>query len=144
MAAVDPKTHLAPGRLLPVFAGVAAATQDTVIDAWRIEIAADADELGLLTAAYTLGYRVALILTESVILLVAQALGWPLAYAFYGAAMGIGVDRRPAGARAGRGRRGDGGQDAEARPATRWRPPTTRWSGRSSPSSAATASGWRR
>jgi PAT family beta-lactamase induction signal transducer AmpG len=91
MAAVDPKTHLGWFAVLTVIAGIAAASQDTVIDAWRIESADDADELGLLTAAYTLGYRLALILTEAVILLVVQALGWPLAYAIYGAAMGVGV-----------------------------------------------------
>ena len=43
----------------------AAATQDIAIDAWRIEIAADADELGLLTSAYQLGYRVALLGTDA-------------------------------------------------------------------------------
>ncbi|HLI64945.1 MAG TPA: MFS transporter [Caulobacteraceae bacterium] len=91
MAASDPKHHLAMLAAFAVFTGVAAATQDTVIDAWRIEIAEDADELGLLTAANTLGYRAALIGTEAVILLVAQAVGWPLAYALYGGAMIVGV-----------------------------------------------------
>ncbi|HUZ11656.1 MAG TPA: MFS transporter [Caulobacteraceae bacterium] len=91
MAACNPKTQLAPLAAFAVLTGVAAATQDTAIDAWRIETARDADELGLLTAAYTLGYRAALILTEAVILLVAVAVGWPLAYALYGAAMVVGV-----------------------------------------------------
>ncbi len=91
MAACDPKRHLVLLACAAVFTGVAAATQDTVIDAWRIESAADADELGLLTASYTLGYRAALIATEAVILLVAQALSWPMAYALYGGAMIVGV-----------------------------------------------------
>jgi PAT family beta-lactamase induction signal transducer AmpG len=87
----DPKTHL--GQMI-FFAGVAAvgaATQDTAMDAWRIEIAADPDELGLLTAAYSIGYRVALIFTESVILMSAKRVGWPESYVIYGAAMSIGV-----------------------------------------------------
>ena len=46
-----------PARLVrgpaPSSRRVGAATQDTAIDAWRIEIAADADELGLLTSAYS-------------------------------------------------------------------------------------------
>ena len=47
----------------------ASATQDIAISAWRIEIANDADkELGLLTSANTLGYRVALLCTDSLIL----------------------------------------------------------------------------
>jgi PAT family beta-lactamase induction signal transducer AmpG len=91
MAAVDPKAHLALLATFAVCAGVAAATQDTVIDAWRIEIAADADELGLLTSAYTLGFRAALIATEAVILLVAKHLGWPVSYAIYAGAMAVGV-----------------------------------------------------
>ena len=91
MAVCDPKLHLAALAGFAVFTGCAAAIQDTVIDAWRIEIAADADELGLLTAAYTLGYRAALIATESLILLVAQGLGWPAAYALYGLSMSAGV-----------------------------------------------------
>jgi len=74
-----------------VFTGFAAAVQDTVIDAWRIESAADPDELGLLTAAYTLGYRAALIATESLILMVASRVGWALAYALYGVAMIVAV-----------------------------------------------------
>jgi len=62
-----------------------------VIDAWRIETAAGPEELGLLTASYSLGYRVALIATEALILLLATAVGWPAAYAVYGALMLLGV-----------------------------------------------------
>jgi PAT family beta-lactamase induction signal transducer AmpG len=91
MGLVDPKTQLGWLVAMAIVAAVGAASQDTVIDAWRIEIAADADELGLLTAAYTLGYRFALILTESVILVVVDALGWPLTYVIYGALIGVGV-----------------------------------------------------
>ena len=61
------------------------------MDAWRIEIAADADELGLLTAAYSLGYEFALILTEAVILSVAKRIGWPISYVIYGAGMAVGI-----------------------------------------------------
>ncbi len=91
MAAAGPKTHLALMIGFALFTGVAAAMQDTVIDAWRIESAVDADELGLLTAAYTLGYRAALIATESLILLVADRWGWPIAYGLYGLAMAVAV-----------------------------------------------------
>lgn len=69
----------------------ASATQDIALAAWRIEIAQDADELGLLTAANTLGYRVAIICADSLMLVSAQHLGWPLSYTLYGVAMGIGI-----------------------------------------------------
>jgi PAT family beta-lactamase induction signal transducer AmpG len=91
MAAVDPGRFLALLAACAVFTGIAAATQDTVIDAWRIESAADPEELGLLTAAYTLGYRAALIATEALILVIAQDLSWPIAYALFGAAMSVGL-----------------------------------------------------
>ncbi|MGH6971275.1 MAG: MFS transporter, partial [Caulobacteraceae bacterium] len=91
MGLVDPKTQLGWLVVLALVAAVGAATQDTAMDAWRIESAADPDELGLLTAAYTLGYRIALIFTEAVILMAAKRLGWPITYVIYGSAMAIGV-----------------------------------------------------
>ena len=91
MGLVDPRTQLGWLVAMAIVAAVGAATQDTAMDAWRIEIAADADELGLLTAAYTFGYKFALILTEAVILMVAKRLGWPMSYVIYGAAIGIGM-----------------------------------------------------
>jgi MFS transporter, PAT family, beta-lactamase induction signal transducer AmpG len=69
----------------------ASATQDIVIDAWRIESAETGEELGLLSSAYQLGYRVALIATDALILIAANHLGWPVSYAFYGVLMTIGL-----------------------------------------------------
>lgn len=91
MAVSDPRAHLAWLTGFGLLAGVAASAQDTVIDAWRIEIADDADELGLLTSAYSLGFRAALIATEALILLLASAIGWPMSYAIYGGLMVVGI-----------------------------------------------------
>ena len=91
MACIDPKAHLDWLAAMAVVTGVGAATQDCVIDAWRIEVSADADELGLLTAAYSLGFRIVLIGTEAVILVMAQSMGWPVAYAIFGALMLVGI-----------------------------------------------------
>ena len=91
MGLVDPKTQFWPLVALALLASTGAAIQDTALDAWRIESATDADELGLLTAAYSIGYRLALIFTESVILMVAKRLGWPISYVIYGLAMSLGV-----------------------------------------------------
>ncbi len=76
---------------LALLTAFASATQDVVIDAWRIESADGGEELGLLTAAYQLGYRGALLLTDALILIVAGWLGWEASYAMMAAAMGIGV-----------------------------------------------------
>ena len=74
-----------------VLTGIMAAMQDTVIDAWRIEIAEDPDELGLLTAAYSLGFRIAMFATEALILLVATAIGWSLSYGIFGFLVAVGI-----------------------------------------------------
>jgi PAT family beta-lactamase induction signal transducer AmpG len=91
MGLVDPKTQLSTLILFAGAAALGAAVQDTAMDAWRIEIAADPDELGLLTASYSVGYRVALIFTEAVILMSADWIGWPASYVVYGSAMAIGI-----------------------------------------------------
>jgi PAT family beta-lactamase induction signal transducer AmpG len=67
------------------------STQDIVVDAWRIEAASSADELGLLSAAYQLGYRAALLVTEALILISASHLGWPASYSIMALLMGIGL-----------------------------------------------------
>jgi PAT family beta-lactamase induction signal transducer AmpG len=72
-------------------AAFASATQDTVIDAWRIEAADDPVEQGLLASAYQLGYRAAMLATDALILAVAARIGWPHAYLVYAAAMLVGV-----------------------------------------------------
>ena len=74
-----------------LFVAFSAATQDIALAAWRIEIARDADEQGLLTSANTLGFRIALLCTDSLILIVAQHFSWPIAYLVCTVAMGVGV-----------------------------------------------------
>ena len=91
MALIGPTHGVWPLALAALVVAFASATQDINVDAWRIEIADDEDELGLLTSAYQLGYRSALIVAESVILILAQGLGWPGAYAIMAALVGIGL-----------------------------------------------------
>ena len=78
----------------------ASATQDIAVDAWRIEEAKDADELGTFTSAYQLGYRIALLVTDALILVFANHLGWPDVLYDHGPADGRRPVRRPAHARA--------------------------------------------
>ncbi len=91
MAASDPHLRLAALTGFALLVAFAAATQDVVIDAWRIEAATDAEELDLLTASYKLGYQVAIILTTSVLLLMASAIGWAASYACFAASVAIGL-----------------------------------------------------
>jgi MFS transporter, PAT family, beta-lactamase induction signal transducer AmpG len=69
----------------------ASATQDIVVDAWRIESADDGEEQGLLASAYQFSYRGALLTTDSLILILAAAVGWRMSYGMYGAGMAIGM-----------------------------------------------------
>jgi len=81
------------GRLgaLALVVAFAAATQDIVVDAWRIESADDGEEQGLLASAYQFSYRLALLATDSVILIVAAAVGWRMSYGMYGACLAVGI-----------------------------------------------------
>src|SRR5215475_6939379 len=81
------------GRLgaFALIVAFASATQDIVVDAWRIESADDGDEQGLLASAYQFSYRIALLCTDSVILLVAADVGWRIPYGIYGACMAVGM-----------------------------------------------------
>jgi PAT family beta-lactamase induction signal transducer AmpG len=91
MAAIGLREGLAPLGGLALLVAFGSATQDIVVDAWRIEAAADADELGLLSAAYQLGYRAALLVTDALILIAASHFGWPLSYTWMAVLMGVGV-----------------------------------------------------
>jgi PAT family beta-lactamase induction signal transducer AmpG len=81
------------GRLgaLALVVAFASSTQDIVVDAWRIESADDGQEQGLLASAYQFSYRIALLATDSLILIVAASVGWRMSYAIYGALMAIGM-----------------------------------------------------
>jgi len=76
---------------LALLVAFASSTQDIVIDAWRIEASSDSDELGLLSAAYQLGYRAALLVTDALILISANHLGWPVSYTLMAVLMGVGI-----------------------------------------------------
>jgi len=91
MATLDTNYGLVTLGAVALLVAFAAATQDVAIDAWRIESAGSRDELGLLTSAYTFGFRTALLGTEAVILPIAQRIGWNASYVLYGALIGVGV-----------------------------------------------------
>jgi len=74
-----------------VLVAFASATQDIVIDAWRIEAASDSDEVGLLTSAAQLGYRGALLVTDALVIAAAARFGWAPSYLGMAALMSIGV-----------------------------------------------------
>src|SRR5437764_7267592 len=80
MAAVGTDGGLAAIGAFALLTAFASATQDIAIDAWRIEAASDADEVGLMTSAAQVGYRVALLITDALVIAMAARIGWPLSY----------------------------------------------------------------
>ena len=91
MAILTPKPGLLPIGIAALVVAFASATQDIVIDAWRIESAETSEALGLLTSNYQLGYRIAVLVSDAWILIVANHFGWPLSYGLMALLMGIGV-----------------------------------------------------
>src|SRR5437763_11129583 len=69
ISATGLKAGLAPLGILALIVAFSSSTQAIVVDAWRIEAANDSDELGLLSAAYQLGYRLAVLVSEALILI---------------------------------------------------------------------------
>ena len=91
MAIVRPEGGLVTFGVLALIAAFASATQDIVIDAWRIEIADNTEELGLLTSGTQFGYRTALLVTDALILILATYIGWAPSYWVMAVLMGVGI-----------------------------------------------------
>ena len=90
IAGSNPVSMLGAMAAFAVLVGFFGATQDIVIDAWRIE-AADDTRQGAMAAAYQWGYRVAMIVAGAAPLVLAEMYNWNLSYAVMAALMGFGV-----------------------------------------------------
>ncbi|HKH46550.1 MAG TPA: MFS transporter [Thermoanaerobaculia bacterium] len=103
MASTGPRGGLVALGVAALVVAFSSATQDIVVDAWRIEAADSGEELGLLSSAYQLGYRIAVITSDALILFAAEHLGWPISYVLMAVLMLIGIvatfkAKEPAGA----------------------------------------------
>src|SRR4051812_22164051 len=75
IAGGDPAHGLATMALFAVVVGFLGATQDIVIDAWRIEVAPQGEQ-GVMAAAYQWGYRFATIAAGAIPLVLAERYSW--------------------------------------------------------------------
>lgn len=91
MSVVQPQGGLVLFGAMALVAAFASATQDIVVDAWRIEASSNGGELGLMSAASQYGYRIALLVTDALILILAARIGWSPSYAVMALLMGVGV-----------------------------------------------------
>lgn len=87
LALTDPITAIGTFAGLAVIAAFLSATQDVVLDAWRIEIADDVATVELLSAIYQLGNRFAALTGGALALVIAARTGWPIVYMGMGGAM---------------------------------------------------------
>ena len=90
MASTNPQAGLPFTIIFAVLIAFASATQDVVIDGWRID-AAPTERQGMMAAALLLGYRLALITAGAGALYIAEFVNWHSAYLAMAALMGIGL-----------------------------------------------------
>ena len=89
LSVMDPALEMTAFALVAVVVAFSSATQDIVIDAYRIE-SADQKLQGVMAASYQYGYRIAVIVGTAGALFVADAVSWPVAYMTMAGCMGIG------------------------------------------------------
>jgi PAT family beta-lactamase induction signal transducer AmpG len=90
ISSVNPAENLPLMAAFAVAVGFVSATQDIVIDAWRIEVS-EKHELGATAAANAWGYRGSMIISGALPLVLATTYNWNVAYAVMAAMMLIGV-----------------------------------------------------
>ncbi|MEO9491300.1 MAG: MFS transporter [Marinomonas sp.] len=84
LSLINPLTALGMFSLLAGIGAFASATQDVVIDAWRVDVADETASIDILSTVYQMGYRVAALVGGALALFMAERLGWPAVYATMG------------------------------------------------------------
>ena len=77
LAFTDPARSLGVVAIVALGIALLSATHDIVLDAWRIEVARNDEDLDLMSALYQFGYRIAGLLTGALALVLAARIGWP-------------------------------------------------------------------
>ncbi len=76
ISTINPTTQIGLIAIAAVTCTFASASQDVLIDAWRIEVADEEVTIDLLSAVYQLGYRMSVILGGAGALIMAARIGW--------------------------------------------------------------------
>lgn len=91
ISTVSPLSGIGIVAIAAVVCTFASASQDILIDAWRIEVADEETPLDLLSSVYQIGYRLAAILGGAGALIMAARLGWNTTFVALAALMAIAV-----------------------------------------------------
>jgi PAT family beta-lactamase induction signal transducer AmpG len=87
LSASDPRLQLGWFALVAVVGAFASATQDVVIDAWRIDVADESAPVEILSSIYQFGYRIAALIGGALALVLSERVSWPTVYAIMGGFM---------------------------------------------------------
>ena len=90
LASCNPKVDLARMAALAILVAFLSASQDVVIDAYRVEILMP-DQQGPGAAMIQTGYRIAMLVSGAGALIIATRYGWFAAYATIAALVGVGM-----------------------------------------------------
>ena len=90
LAGIDPARNIEAFALVALAVAFSSATQDIVIDAYRIESAED-EMQGVLAAAYQYGYRISLLVSMAGALYLAEFGSWELTYTAMAGCMVVGL-----------------------------------------------------
>lgn len=90
LSAIDPGQHVEAFALVAFAVAFSSATQDIVVDAYRIE-SAESRMQGVLAAAYQYGYRVAMLVSMAGALVLAQYASWTETYMAMAGCMVVGI-----------------------------------------------------
>jgi PAT family beta-lactamase induction signal transducer AmpG len=91
LALSDPRLALGWFALVAVIGAFASATQDVVIDAWRIDVADEKAPVEILSSIYQFGYRIAALIGGALALVLSERVSWPTVYAIMGVFMAFTV-----------------------------------------------------
>ena len=90
LGASDPAQGLARMAVFATLVAFLSASQDIIIDAYRVELL-DERQQGAGAAAIVIGYRLAMLLAGAGALVIAELAGWFWAYASMAACLGLGI-----------------------------------------------------
>jgi PAT family beta-lactamase induction signal transducer AmpG len=90
LAVIDPAMELAIFATIALAVAFMSATQDIVIDAYRIE-SAEVRLQGVMAASYQYGYRVGVLMATTGALIIADNASWSMAYQAMALCMAVGI-----------------------------------------------------
>jgi len=89
LAVSNPAQNMGLVALLALVITLLGPTYDLILDAWRIEVARDEQDLDLMAAMYQFGYKAGGLLSGFLALITAAWFGWPTAFILLGVVMGL-------------------------------------------------------